>query len=53
MDHKQIISSGAAAWGKLSDKEKEPYNKKYNAEKEKYNILLQSMVGGLYILLQS
>lgn len=45
MNHKEIISSGAAAWGKLTDTEKEPYNKKYDAEKEKYNALLQSLNG--------
>ena len=44
MNHKEIISQGAAAWSRLTDDQKLPYNQKYEAEKEKYNTLLQNMV---------
>ncbi|KAF6037712.1 hypothetical protein EB796_003974 [Bugula neritina] len=43
LDHKQIISQGAAAWSQLTDEQKLPYNQKYAVEKDKYNALLQSM----------
>lgn len=50
MNHKEIISQGAAAWSRLTDDQKLPYNQKYEAEKEKYNTLLQNMpaAGGSY-----
>ena len=39
-----FFSQGAAAWSRLTDDQKLPYNQKYEAEKEKYNTLLQNMV---------
>lgn len=47
MNHKEIISQGASAWSRLTDDQKLPYNQKYEAEKEKYNVLLQNMVCSL------
>lgn len=44
LNHKEIISQGASAWSRLTDDQKIPYNQKYEAEKEKYNALLNSMV---------
>jgi len=50
LNHKEIISQGASAWSRLTDDQKIPYNQKYEAEKEKYNALLNSMnmAGGAY-----
>lgn len=44
LNHKEIISQGAAEWGKLTDDQKVPYNQKYQEEKDKYQLLQQNMV---------
>ena len=44
LGHKDIVSKGAESWGKLSEKEKVPYNTLYEKAKEEYNAKLQAMV---------
>lgn len=43
LGHKEIVSKGAEAWSKLSDDDKVPFNKLYEAAKEEYTAKLQAM----------
>ena len=43
LGHKEIVSKGAEEWSKLTDEQKVPYNKLYEAAKEEYTAKLQAL----------
>ena len=53
LGHKEIVSKGAEEWSKLTDEQKVPYNKLYEAAKEEYTAKLQALQVCIYIYILS